>query len=296
MSATTVDTKAPTETSPAPQAKSSTPTKGRVVVVTSGKGGVGKTTASANVGTGLARLGYTVILVDTDIGLRNLDILMGLENRIVYNIIDVIEERCKLNQALVKDKRLPNLSLLPAAQTRDKSALNAEYMMKLVNEMREKADFVVIDSPAGIEQGFQNAVVAADEAIVVCNPEMSSIRDADRIIGLLEANDNVQTYKLIVNRVRPGMMKNNDMMDIDDVLDILNIKLLGIVPEDQDIIISTNRGEPIVSVDQSMAGQAYRNIARRVAGEDVPFLDLEAPTGFMDKMKNLFKVAKASVF
>ncbi len=296
MSATTVDTQAPTETKPSPKAKSSTPTKGRVVVVTSGKGGVGKTTASANVGTGLARLGYTVILVDTDIGLRNLDILMGLENRIVYNIIDVIEERCKLNQALVKDKRLPNLSLLPAAQTRDKSALNADYMMKLVDEMREKADFVVIDSPAGIEQGFQNAVVAADEAIVVCNPEMSSIRDADRIIGLLEANDNVQTYKLIVNRVRPGMMKNNDMMDIDDVLDILNIKLLGIVPEDQDIIISTNRGEPIVSVENSMAGQAYRNIARRVAGEDVPFLDLEAPTSFMDKVKNLFKVAKASAF
>ncbi|MFN8615047.1 MAG: septum site-determining protein MinD [Vampirovibrionales bacterium] len=270
--------------------------EGRVIVVTSGKGGVGKTTASANVGTGLARLGYNVVLIDTDIGLRNLDILMGLENRIVYNVIDVIEGRCKLNQALVKDKRLPNLSLLAAAQTRDKSALDEEKMTDLIAQLRQKADFIIIDSPAGIEQGFQNAVVAADEAIVVCNPEMSSIRDADRIIGLLETRENVEHYKLIINRLRPSMVKTHDMMDIDDVLEILSIKLLGIVPEDPSIIVSTNRGEPIVLDEDSIAGQAYRNIARRVAGEDVPFINLDEPTGIFDRIKNLFKSAKAAAF
>jgi septum site-determining protein MinD len=284
------------QTSTKPANKSKKKQDARVVVVTSGKGGVGKTTASANIGTGLARLGYSVVLIDTDIGLRNLDILMGLENRIVYNIIDVVEGRCKLAQALVKDKRLPNLSLLPAAQTRDKSALSEVQMAELIGELRQRADFVLVDSPAGIEQGFMNAVVAADEAIVVCNPEMSSIRDADRIIGLLETKENVSHYKLVINRVRPGMMKSNDMMDIDDVLDILNIKLLGMVPEDQDIIISTNRGEPIVTVDESLAGQAYRNIARRVAGEEVPFIDLDTPTSFFDKVKNLFRGGKASAF
>ncbi len=262
--------------------------EGRVIVVTSGKGGVGKTTASANVATGLARMGYKVAMIDTDIGLRNLDILMGLENRIVYNLIDVIEGRCKLNQALVKDKRLPNLALLPAAQTRDKSALKEDMMKQVCDELKQQMDFVIVDSPAGIEQGFQNAVIAASEAIVVVTPEMSSVRDADRIIGLLEAKEEMINYKLLINRVRPGMMKSNDMMDIDDVLDILSIKLLGIVPEDQDIIVSTNKGEPIVSVDDSLAGQAYRNIARRVAGEDVPYLDLDAPTTWVDRVKGFF--------
>lgn len=293
---TSADPSTPVATAPKPSKSTKAKHDARVVVVTSGKGGVGKTTASANIGTGLARLGYSVVLIDTDIGLRNLDILMGLENRIVYNLIDVVEGRCKLAQALVKDKRLPNLSLLPAAQTRDKSALSEEQMASLIGELRTRADFVLVDSPAGIEQGFMNAVVAADEAIVVCNPEMSSIRDADRIIGLLETKENVGTYKLIINRVRPGMMKSNDMMDIDDVLDILNVKLLGMVPEDPDIIISTNRGEPIVTVDQSMAGQAYRNIARRVAGEEVPFINLDAPTSFLDKVKNIFRGNKASAF
>jgi septum site-determining protein MinD len=272
------------------------PGEGRVIVVTSGKGGVGKTTASANVGTGLARLGYSVVLVDTDIGLRNLDILMGLENRIVYNLIDVIEGRCKLNQAMVKDKRMPNLSLLAAAQTRDKSALDEEKMQDLIGQLRKKVDFIIIDSPAGIEQGFQNAVTAADEAIVVVNPEMSSIRDADRIIGLLETRENVKHYKLIINRMRPAMVRSHDMMDIDDVLEILSIKLLGVVPEDPSIIVSTNRGEPIVLDEQSTAGQAYRNIARRVAGEDVPFLNLEEPQGIFERIKNLFRSSKVSAF
>lgn len=268
----------------------------RVIVVTSGKGGVGKTTSTANIGAGLAKMGYRVAMIDTDIGLRNLDILMGLENRIVYNIVDVVEERCKLSQALVKDKRLPNLCLLPAAQTRDKSALDPEQVTFVVEQLEKEFDFVFIDSPAGIEQGFQNAVVAATEAIVVATPEMSSVRDADRIIGLLETKEQIKNYKLVLNRVRPDMMKTNDMMDVNDVLEILSIKLLGLIPEDKDIIVSTNRGEPIVLWDNHKgpkiprATEAYQNIARRVAGEDVPFMSLEPPAGFMDKVKGLFKL------
>ncbi|MEM0951144.1 MAG: septum site-determining protein MinD [Cyanobacteria bacterium P01_H01_bin.74] len=270
---------------PKQSAKSS---EGRVIVVTSGKGGVGKTTTTANIGSGLARLGLKVALVDTDIGLRNLDLLMGLENRIVYNIVDVVEGRCKLTQALVKDKRMPNLALLPAAQTRDKSALSEDQIKGVINSLKATYDFILVDSPAGIEQGFINATTGATEAIVVCTPEMSSVRDADRIIGLLEAKEDLKTCKLIINRVRPGMIKNNDMMDVDDVLEILSIKLLGVIPEDQDIIISTNKGEPIVSSDNSLAGTAYRNIARRVNGEDVPFLNLDVPTNWLDKIKGLF--------
>lgn len=271
-------------------------TQGRVIVVTSGKGGVGKTTSTANIGAGLARMGFKVVLVDTDIGLRNLDILMGLENRIVYNIVDVVEDRCKLSQALVKDKRMPNLCLLPAAQTRDKSALTPEQMKDVVGELQKEHDFILIDSPAGIEQGFQNAVAAASEAIVVATPEMSSVRDADRIIGLLEAKEEITNYKLVLNRVRPDMIKANDMMDVDDVLEILSVKLLGIIPEDQDIIVSTNRGEPVVLREGDKvpkATQAYRNIASRISGEDVPFLDLETPVPWVDKVKNLFRFGAA---
>lgn len=266
---------------------------GRVVVVTSGKGGVGKTTTTANIGTGLARLGHKVVLVDTDIGLRNLDILMGLENRIVYNLIDVLEGRCKLSQALVKDKRLPNLSLLPAAQTRDKSALNAEQMVSICEELKKEADFILLDCPAGIEQGFQTATAAATEAIVVVTPEMSAVRDADRVIGLLEARENITNFKLVLNRVRPQMIRTNDMMDVDDVLDILSIKLLGLIPEDEGIIISTNKGEPIVNDEKSLAGVAYRNIARRVAGEDVPFMSLDEPSSWIERLKQFLRGGSA---
>jgi len=271
-------------------------TEGRVIVVTSGKGGVGKTTSTANIGAGLARMGYKVVLIDTDIGLRNLDILMGLENRIVYNIVDVVEDRCKLAQALVKDKRMPNLCLLPAAQTRDKSALTPEQMKEVVSELQKEHDFILIDSPAGIEQGFQNAVAAASEAIVVATPEMSSVRDADRIIGLLETKEEIKHYKLVLNRVRPDMIKANDMMDVEDVLEILSVKLLGIIPEDQDIIISTNRGEPVVMREGEKipkATQAYRNIASRISGEDIPFLDLDTPVPWVEKMKSLFRFGAA---
>jgi septum site-determining protein MinD len=263
---------------------------GRVITITSGKGGVGKTTATANIGVSLASTGASVVLVDMDIGLRNLDILMGLENRVVYNLVDVVEERCKLRQALVKDKKMPNLCLLPAAQTRDKTAVNEEQMKKLCDEMKELFDYVILDSPAGIESGFQNAVAGSEEAIIITTPEMSAVRDADRIIGLLEARkDQITQYRLVLNRLRPSMVKTNDMMSVDDVLEILSVKLLGVVPEDEDIIVSTNKGEPIAGTENNRAGQAYRNIARRLRGEDVPLMDLDSLNpGWMKRVVNFF--------
>ena len=268
---------------------------GRVIVITSGKGGVGKTTTSANIGTALAKEGYKVVLIDTDLGLRNLDLLLGLENRIVYTIVDVIEERCKLKQALVKDKKNPNLSLLAAAQTRDKSAVNAEQLRDICNQLKEKNDFVLVDCPAGIEQGFQNAVAGASEAIVVTTPEMSAIRDADRIIGLLNTKEEITSTRLLLNRVRPNLIKTNEMMSVDDVVGILEIPLVGIIPEDTGIITSTNKGEPIVNDEKALAGQAYRNVAQRVLGEEIPFLDLDEPKGIVAKIKNVFSKLKAKV-
>ena len=225
-------------------------TEGRVIVVTSGKGGVGKTTSSANIGTALAKNGFKVALIDTDIGLRNLDLLLGLENRIVYTIVDVVEGNCKLKQALVKDKKNPNLVLLAAAQTRDKSAVTEEQMKDICEKLKKKFDFIIVDSPAGIEQGFLNATAGASEAIVVTTPEMSAVRDADRIIGLLEAKEEIKSYKLLLNRVRPNMIKTNDMMSVDDVKEILSVNLIGVIPEDTGIITSTNKGEPIVYDDK----------------------------------------------
>lgn len=268
---------------------------GRVIVITSGKGGVGKTTTSANIGTALAKEGYKVVLIDTDLGLRNLDLLLGLENRIVYTIVDVIEERCKLKQALVKDKKNPNLSLLAAAQTRDKSAVNAEQLKEICDKLKEKNDYVLVDCPAGIEQGFQNAIAGASEAIVVTTPEMSAIRDADRIIGLINTKEEITSTRLLLNRVRPNLIKNNEMMSVDDVVGILEIPLLGIIPEDTGIITSTNKGEPIVNDESSLAGQAYRNVAKRILGEEVPFLDLDEPKGLMAKIKGVFAKLKVKV-
>jgi len=263
-----------------------------VIVITSGKGGVGKTTTTANLGAGLALHGKKVVLVDTDIGLRNLDVVMGLENRIVYDIVDVVEGTCRLKQALIKDKRFDGLYLLPAAQTRDKSAVTPAQMVKLCNELREEFDFILIDCPAGIEQGFKNAIAGADKAIVVTTPEVSAVRDADRIIGLLEANE-IRNPKLLVNRVRQDMVKRGDMMSIEDIIDILAIELIGVVPDDENIIISTNKGEPAVTDSKSQAGQAYRNITRRVLGETVPFMDLNGTHGLLDKMKKLFGIKPA---
>ena len=265
---------------------------GRVIVVTSGKGGVGKTTTSANLGMALAKNGEKVCLVDADIGLRNLDLLLGLENRIVYDLVSVVEGRCKLRQALIRDKREPNLALLPAAQTRDKSAVSPEQMKALIATLLEEFTIVLIDCPAGIEQGFQNAVAGAHEAIVVTNPEVSSVRDADRIIGLLEAAEITDKY-LIVNRIRPNLIQKDDMMSVEDVQDILAIKLIGVIPDDESIIVSTNKGEPAVLMPHSIAGQAYRNIARRLQGEDVPFMTFQGKTGgVMGMFKKLFAVGK----
>lgn len=259
---------------------------GEVIVITSGKGGVGKTTTTANLGTGLTLLGKKVALIDTDIGLRNLDVVMGLENRIVYDLVDVIEGVCRLKQALIKDKRYEGLYLLPAAQTRDKSAINPDQMIKLCDELRNEFDYILVDCPAGIEQGFKNAIAGADRAIVVTTPEVSAVRDADRIIGLLEANE-VRNPRLLVNRVRIDMVKRGDMMTIDDIIDILAIDLIGVVPDDEKIVVSTNRGEPAVNDNKSLAGQAYRNVARRIMGEQVPMLDLETDDGFLAKIKKL---------
>ncbi|PNV63780.1 septum site-determining protein MinD [Clostridium sp. chh4-2] len=260
-----------------------------VIVITSGKGGVGKTTTSANIGTGLAMLGKKVILIDTDIGLRNLDVVMGLENRIVYNLVDVVEGNCRMKQALIKDKRYPNLYLLPSAQTRDKTAVNPEQMIKLVDNLRTDFDYILLDCPAGIEQGFQNAIAGADRALVVTTPEVSAIRDADRIIGLLEAAE-LEQIDLIVNRIRMDMVKRGDMMSIDDVMDILGMDIIGAVPDDESIVVSTNQGEPLVG-SESMAGQAYLNICKRILGEDVPLLDLKVPKGILSRLSYFIKTA-----
>ena len=265
---------------------------GRVIGITAGKGGVGTTTTSANIGTALAKLGNKVVLIDTDIGLRNLDLLLGLENRIVYTIVDVVEERCKLKQALVKDKKNPNLALLAAAQTRDKSSVTAEQLKDICEELKKKNDFILVDCPAGIEQGFQNAVAGASEAIVVTTPEMSAVRDADRIIGLLEAKEEIESYKLLLNRVRPKLIEQNDMMSVEDVTEILSTDLIGVIPEDTGIITSTNKGEPIVNDETALAGKAYRNVAHRIMGEDIPLLDLNQKESIIDKIKNFFTKGK----
>jgi septum site-determining protein MinD len=259
-----------------------------VFVVTSGKGGVGKTTTSANIGSGLAIQGKKIAMVDADIGLRNLDVVMGLENRIVYDLIDVIEGNCRLKQALIKDKRYPNLFLLPAAQTKDKNAVTPEQMQKLCDSLREEFDYIIIDCPAGIEQGFKNAIAGADKAIVVTTPEISAVRDADRIIGLLEASE-IKNPMLVLNRIRPDMVKRGDMMALEDVTEILAIDILGVVPDDESIVVSTNKGEPCVADMNSRAGQAFRNITRRVMGETVPLMDLEEATGFLKKLRKIFK-------
>ena len=259
---------------------------GEVIVITSGKGGVGKTTTTANIGTGLALQGKKVVLIDTDIGLRNLDVVMGLENRIVYDLVDVVEGACRVKQALIKDKRYEGLYLLPAAQTRDKSSVKPDQMLKLCEELKSEFDFILVDCPAGIEQGFKNAIAGASKAIVVTTPEVSAVRDADRIIGLLEANE-LRNPKLLINRVRPDMVKRGDMMSIDDIIDILAIDLMGVVPDDEKIIVSTNKGEPAVTDNKSLAGQAYRNITRRILGEEVPMAELEADEGLMFKLKKL---------
>jgi septum site-determining protein MinD len=246
----------------------------QVITVTSGKGGVGKTTAVANLATALAMDGRKVVCIDGDIGLRNLDVIMGLENRIVYDIVDVIEGRCKLKQAMIRDKHYPDMYLIPAAQTRDKNAVSPSDMIRICNDLRPDTDFVIIDSPAGIERGFRNSIAAADRVLVVTNPEVSAVRDADRVVGILEAEEK-GTPSLILNRLNPTLVRNNDMLSAEDVLDLLGIHLIGVVPEDESVIIGSNRGAPVVTDPKSRAGQAFRNIAKRIQGNEVPFMELE---------------------
>ena len=265
---------------------------GRVITITSGKGGVGKTTTTANLGVALALQGKRVVCIDADIGLRNLDVVMGLENRIVYDIVDIVEGRARLRQAMIKDKRLPDLHLIPAAQTRDKSAVKPEQMRALCEDLKKENDFVLVDSPAGIEQGFKNAIAGADEVLIVTTPEVSAVRDADRIIGLVEAAEKGEP-RLIINRIRPAMVKRGDMLSVEDVLEVLAINLIGIVPDDENIIVTTNRGQPAAMDNHSQAGQAYRNIAARLMGHDVPLLALRDDEGFMQKLGRWFKPKNA---
>lgn len=255
----------------------------KVVTMTSGKGGVGKTTLVANLGVALAMYGRRVVVIDADVGLRNLDVMLGLENRIVYDLVDVIEGRCRLRQALVRDKQLSELFLLPAAQTRDKSAVQPDDMVRVCEKLREEHDFILIDSPAGIEQGFRYAVAPADEVVIVTNPEVAAVRDADRVIGLIEAQERGPA-RLIINRIKPDMVRRGEMLDIADVVELLAIDLIGIVPEDQAILVAANRGRPLAfSGDSSVAGPAFHNIARRLLGEDVPFMTLRQP-GVLERL------------
>lgn len=258
---------------------------GKVITVTSGKGGVGKTTAVANLAVALAMDGKKVVCIDGDIGLRNLDVVMGLENRIVYDIVDVVEARCKTRQAMIRDKRLPELFLIPAAQTRDKNAVSPSDMIRLCDELRQDVDWILIDSPAGIERGFRNAIAPADKVLIVTNPEMSAVRDADRVVGLLEAEEK-NSPSLVVNRLNPAMIKRGDMLSVDDVYDLLRIDVIGIVPEDENVLVASNKGVPLALEAKSRAGQAFRNIARRLNGEQIPFMELEAE-GLWERLSRL---------
>ena len=260
----------------------------KVVTISSGKGGVGKTTTSANLAVALAQENQKVVCIDGDIGLRNLDVILGLENRIVYDIVDVVEGRCRIRQAMIRDKRLPELFLIPAAQTRDKSAVSPSDMIRLCDELRDEMGWIIIDSPAGIERGFRNALAPADLVLVVTNPEVSSVRDADRIIGLVEAEEKGPA-QLILNRVNPTLTKRGDMLSTDDVLELLAIKLIGVIPEDESVIVASNRGQPVTFGNNSKAGQAFHNIAKRLLGEEVPFMNIESNNGFINKLAKMMK-------
>lgn len=260
----------------------------KIITITSGKGGVGKTTTAANLAVALAKMDKKVVCIDGDIGLRNLDVILGLENRIVYDLVDVIEGRCRLKQAMIRDKRLPELYLIPAAQTRDKSAVSPSDMVRLCDDLRDEVDYILIDSPAGIERGFRNALAPADEVYVVTNPEVSAVRDADRIIGLIEAEEKGPA-KLILNRVNPVLTKRGDMLDSEDVLELLAVDLIGVIPEDESVVVGSNRGQPVTLNEKSKAGQAFRNIARRITGEKVPFMDLDEKDGFFGRITRMMK-------
>jgi len=259
----------------------------KIITITSGKGGVGKTTATANISAALASRGNKVTCIDADIGLRNLDVVLGLENRIVYDLVDAVEGRCRLQQAMIRSKHIQGLFLIPSAQTRDKSAVSPSDMVRLCSELRDEMDWVLIDSPAGIERGFRNALAPSDQVIVVTNPEVSAVRDADRIIGIIEAEEK-GPGRLLINRLDPKMVADNNMISSDDIIDLLAVDLLGIIPEDKNVLISTNTGVPIALDEKALSGQAYRNVAARLMGEGVPFLDLHKQTGLFGRLSSVF--------
>lgn len=268
---------------------------GVVITVTSGKGGVGKSTSTANIATALASLGKKVVAVDFDIGLRNLDMILGLENRIVYDVVDVMEGHCNLSQALIADKRTKGLYFIPASQTKDKNVLDKDKVRRLIDELKEQFDFILIDSPAGIESGFEHSIMLADRAVIITTPEVSAVRDADRVIGIMDAksekakNGEEIEKHIIINRMKPSLMESGDMLSVDDVLQILALPLIGMVPDDEKVVTSTNMGEPVVHDLKSISGEAYRRIARRINGEDVEFLEFRAKGGFLEKLKGMFR-------
>lgn len=266
---------------------------GRTIVITSGKGGVGKTTATANIGAGLALRGHHVVVIDTDIGLRNLDVVMGLENRIVYDLVDIIEGRCKMHQGMIRDKHNYDLFLIPAAQTREKDCIDAEQLRELCQKLEQEFNYILIDCPAGIEQGFKNAIGAATEAIIVTTPEVSAIRDADRVIGLLEAAE-LHGAKLIINRVRPGLVRHGDMMDKNDIVELLSVEILGMVPADDRLITATNQGVAVIHDKKAPSGAAFSRIAARVDGDDIPLVELDARSGLMDRVKEIMGINRSA--
>jgi septum site-determining protein MinD len=268
---------------------------GQIITITSGKGGVGKSTTTANISTALAKIGHKVVAIDFDIGLRNLDMILGLENRIVYDVVDVMEGNCNLSQAIIKDKKTQNLHFIPASQTKDKNILDKEKVKKLLTDLKSEFDYIFVDSPAGIESGFEHSIFLADRAIIVTTPEISAVRDADRVIGIIDAKSQkaiegkeVEKH-IIINRIKPDLIEKGDMLSVEDVLHILSLPLIGVVPDTEEIVSSTNLGEPIVHNEKSLAGEAFRRIARRIKGEDIPLLDLKENKGFFAKLKGIFK-------
>jgi septum site-determining protein MinD len=260
---------------------------GKIIIIASGKGGTGKTTTTANLGAALAMRGNLVALVDMDMGLRNLDVTLGLENSIVYDISDVVEDVCSLDEALIKDLRYENLYFIPAPQTRDASGLKDEAVKNIWEQLQSRFDYCIVDAPAGVDGGFLYAAMCADSAIIITMPELTALRDADRTISVLEEHD-ITDIKVVINRVRADMINRGIMMNMDDCIDILQIPVLGIIPDDEELMIASLKGYLAISDESSKAGKAFLNIAARLCGEEVPIMELEEKEGFFKKLKKRF--------